>query len=499
MTFTKEPMKYRLEDVYRTEGVPEFTFVRPPNFGELLVDIRNPGKPVIIEGQSGTGKTTTVKRIIEDSLPLDGFEYLSARKAKDIPRILEIANGSVRGKFIVDDFHRLETSLQSKIADIVKIAAEEYGDDSHPKVVLIGINKVGSELIHLVHDIAKRCGIHRIQPASYETSIELIRKGEEKLNVAFEDYRAVFNETKGDYWLTQLICQTICLINDSTETQTVTRKLAFNVSSLRQRATQKLDHSYQEKIIDFCRGKRFRSTNDPYLKLLRCVGEQESSIVDLTELANSNIEVRGSINNIKEKRLSILIDSKPNCDRHFYYNPETKLFAIEDPALFYYLKHLDWNDIRKACGFRSGQKDFSFDFAISFAGENRELARSVAQQLETLDCSVFFDEFFEANYLGKAWHKNFMEVFGQQSRFVVCLLDKYHVEKIWPTFERECFTPRVAEAAVIPVFLDDTVVLGIPKDIVGISFKNYAAFGEALSNRVTDDIVFKLIARLEDV
>ena len=289
------------------------------------------------------------------------------------------------------------------------------------------------------------------------------------------------------------------LINDSTETQTVTRKLAFNVSSLRQRATQKLDHSYQEKIIDFCRGKRFRSTNDPYLKLLRCVGEQESSIVDLTELANSNIEVRGSINNIKEKRLSILIDSKPNCDRHFYYNPETKLFAIEDPALFYYLKHLDWNDIRKACGFRSGQKDFSFDFAISFAGENRELARSVAQQLETLDCSVFFDEFFEANYLGKAWHKNFMEVFGQQSRFVVCLLDKYHVEKIWPTFERECFTPRVAEAAVIPVFLDDTVVLGIPKDIVGISFKNYAAFGEALSNRVTDDIVFKLIARLEDV
>jgi len=213
MTFTKEPMKYRLEDVYRTEGVPEFTFVRPPNFGELLVDIRNPGKPVIIEGQSGTGKTTTVKRIIEDSLPLDGFEYLSARKAKDIPRILEIANGSVRGKFIVDDFHRLETSLQSKIADIVKIAAEEYGDDSHPKVVLIGINKVGSELIHLVHDIAKRCGIHRIQPASYETSIELIRKGEEKLNVAFEDYRAVFNETKGDYWLTQLICQTICLIS----------------------------------------------------------------------------------------------------------------------------------------------------------------------------------------------------------------------------------------------------------------------------------------------
>ncbi len=135
--------------------------------------------------------------------------------------------------------------------------------------------------------------------------------------------------------------------------------------------------------------------------------------MDLTELANSNDEVRGSINNIKEKRLSILIDSKPNCDRHFYYNAETKLFAIEDPALFYYLKHLDWEEIRKVCGFRLGQRDYSFDFAISFAGENRDLARAIANQLELCDCSVFFDEYFEANYLGKTWHKSLR-------RFLAC-------------------------------------------------------------------------------
>ena len=209
--------------------------------------------------------------------------------------------------------------------------------------------------------------------------------------------------------------------------------------------------------------------------------------------------MRGSINNIKEKRLSILIDSKPNCDRHFYYNAETKLFAIEDPALFYYLKHLDWEEIRKACGFRAGQRDYSFDFAISFAGENRDLARAIAKQLELHDCSVFFDEFFEVNYLGKAWHKSFTDIFGVQSRFVICLLDKFHVEKIWPTFERECFTPRVAEAAVIPIFLDDAVVLGIPKDVAGINFKNYGMFAEQLPNKIFDDIVYKLLAKLEDV
>ena len=68
-----------------------------------------------------------------------------------------------------------------------------------------------------------------------------------------------------------------------------------------------------------------------------------------------------------------------------------------------------------------------------------------------------------------------------------------------PTFERECFSPRVSEAAVIPIYLDDTPVPGIPKDIIGIPFKNYASFGAELPNKVTDEIVFKLFERLEDV
>lgn len=492
-------MSYRIEDVFRTEGVPEFTFVRPPNFGELLVDIRNPGKPVIVEGQSGTGKTTTVKRVIAEVLTDDGFEYLSARRAKDMVRIVEIAQYAPGGKFIIDDFHRLDVDTQSRIGNIIKLAAEEYDDPSHPKVVIIGINRIGSSLIHLVHDIAKRCGIHRISPASIETTRELINKGEERLNVAFGDIPAIFKETGGDYWLTQLVCQAACLMNGITETAPTSVALKFDPKKLRARMVERLHHAYQEAVIEFCRGRRFRPTNDPYLKVLRSVGEQDSSIVDLTELANSNEDVRGSINNIKETRLQALIESKPICEKHFYYNSETKSFAIEDPALFYYLKHLDWEGVRKDCGFRTTDRQYEFDFAISFAGENRGLARLIADQLAMLDCSVFFDEYFEANYLGTAWHKQFQQVFGEKSKYVVCLLDKYHLEKIWPTFERETFQQRVPEAAVIPLYLDDTPVPGIPKDIVGIPFKDYHQMGDALANRVTDEVVYKLYAKLESV
>lgn len=488
-------MQLNVEEVFRTEGVPEFTFVQPPNFREILVDVRTVGKPVIIEGQSGTGKTTTVRKILDEAMRDSGFEYLSARKAADMPKILEIAAGTRPGRFVLDDFHRLDAAAQTRIADIIKVAAEDFDPEVHPKIVIIGINRVGSELIHLVHDIAKRCGIHKIAPASPAASSQLISKGEEKLNIKIAEHQAIFDETKGDYWLTQLICQSLCLLNEITETQADEKHVPLDLVALRLRVTNRLEHSYHEAVKEFCRGRRFRSTNDPYLKLLKCVAEQNSSIVDVNELANANPEVRGSINNIKESRLETLIESKPVCDRYFYYNSETKLFAIEDPALFYYLKHLDWDSLRIACGFRNEVKPYDFDYAISFAGENRDLAREITDQLISLDCSVFYDEYFEANYLGKAWHKSFNDIFSTSARFVVCLLDKNHIEKIWPTFERECFSPRVADEAVIPIYLDETPVLGIPKDIVGIRFIQDAF----TSNEVTDRIVYKLVERLNGV
>ena len=490
-------MIYPIEEIFRTEGIPEYTFVRPPNYNEILVDLRHLGKPVIIEGQSGTGKTTTIRKIIDQSLADRNFQYLSARKSRDTTRIDELANNGGPGAFIIDDFHRLASDVQEKLGDIIKVAAEESDPDEHPKIVLIGINRVGSELIHFVPDIAKRCGIHRIHPADEEGTIRLIERGEEKLNITITDKDVIAKESRGDYWVTQLLCQTVCLMQDITQTQEAARQVPFKVDETRQRVASRLEHAYLEAVKEFCRGKRFRSSNDPYFKLLREISKQDSSIVDLEMLANSTPEVKGSINNIKEKRLSILLESKPNCERHFYYNAETKNFAIEDPALFYYLKHLNWEELRQECGFKHTDKDYEFDYAISFAGENRELARQISLLLETLDCSVFFDELYENNYLGKTWQRSFEEIFRHKSRLVVCLLDTNYRDKIWPTFEKECFLPRIADEAVIPIYLDDTTFVGIPSDTVGIKFKRDTS--KSLEDQVTDEIVFRLVDKLDGV
>jgi hypothetical protein len=214
-------------------------------------------------------------------------------------------------------------------------------------------------------------------------------------------------------------------------------------------------------------------------------------------MANANPEVKGSINNIKEHRLASLMDSKPLVSNHFYYNSETKNFAIEDPALFYFIKHLDWNQLRQECGFRDQNEDFDFEVALSFAGENRALARFISESLTTLDVSNFYDEMFESNFLGTAWSSQFKDIFSRKSKYVVVILDKHHLEKIWPTFEREHFSPRVESHSVIPIFLDDTKFVGISSDIVGIRFEfNPENPDDEWQKRATDQIVLKLIDKL---
>lgn len=485
-----------VEEVFVTEGVPNFTFVAPPNFNDILLDIRRPGKPVIIEGQSGTGKTTSIKKIIEKLGHTNVF-YLSARDSTHISKIEEIIRTPEQKTFVIDDFHRLAEDTQLKLVEIAKISAEQTSASTPlPKLILIGINQLGSSLIQLVPDVAKRMGIHQISPGTKDDINQLVNSGCGELNISIKNSELVFEECRGDYWLAQQLCQQICIINDILETKNEVVEIDFNIPVLREKVVTKLKAAYYAAVKEFCRGQRFRPSNDPYYKLLSVISKQANSIVDLNELANANPEFRGSINNIKERRLVVLLQSKPECSKYFYYNPETKNFAVEDPALFYFLKHLNWEELRSDCGFRASSKDYEWDVAISFAGENRELARTIAENLEILDLSVFFDESYEANMLGKALSATFEKIFVKDSRTIICLLDVHHKNKIWPTFERQCFQPRVGEGEVIPIFLDATNFPEVASEIFGIRFQWDSTKAE-WKEKVIDSIVLKIGEHLE--
>lgn len=55
-----------VEDVFKTSGIPTYTFVQPAEYTRLLVALRTPGRGVIIEGPSGNWKTTCIMQAIHE-------------------------------------------------------------------------------------------------------------------------------------------------------------------------------------------------------------------------------------------------------------------------------------------------------------------------------------------------------------------------------------------------------------------------------------------------
>lgn len=459
--------------------------------------LKKKGKPVVIEGQAGTGKTTTILKILEDIEDDVKFIYLSARKRDDVVTIVKLINNPQAGNYVIDDFHRLVDNFKASLSNIAKIAADEGVESKFPKLVIIGINQTGYELLNLAPDIAKRCGIFKIKPGTEEVTAKIIARGEHLLNVKFFRPKTIFNEAKGDYWLTQLICQTICLENKVYKTQEESKIVTSNIKDIRKSIIERLENAFHHIVKEFCRGKRFRPSNNSYILFLQSVSKSNSFPVDLNELvANAEDYHKTAINSIKEHRLNVHITEKKILNDNFYYSPETKLFNIEDPALQYYIKHIDWKNLHKECGFNKVQGNYTFDIAISFAGENRELAEEIAHTLRFLDYEVFYDKLYEANYLGSSWSKEFERIFSHDSKYIICLLDHNHQAKIWPTFERECFSEKVQTNEVIPIFLDETKFVGIPQDLIGIKFK-YTIGERDLVSRIREEIIFKIVTKVQ--
>jgi Cdc6-like AAA superfamily ATPase len=71
--------KKQLAEVFKTFGLPPYPYVKPSYYGEVRADIEQPGKHLLIEGPSGTGKTCIVYKVFEE-LDCDDFHLITTPK-----------------------------------------------------------------------------------------------------------------------------------------------------------------------------------------------------------------------------------------------------------------------------------------------------------------------------------------------------------------------------------------------------------------------------------
>lgn len=105
---------------------------------------------------------------------------------------------------------------------------------------------------------------------------------------------------------------------------------------------------------------------------------------------------------------------------------------------------------------------WTYDVALSFAGEDREVALELATRLHSCGLRVFFDRFEEL--WGQDLSVKLHEVYGHQSRYCVVLVSKDYLRKPWTNHERRILVARAMqhpEVCLLPIRVDDTELPGL--------------------------------------
>lgn len=108
--------------------------------------------------------------------------------------------------------------------------------------------------------------------------------------------------------------------------------------------------------------------------------------------------------------------------------------------------------------------EFEFDFAVSFAGEDRATAEQFSTLLKAQGFTVFYDSWNKADLWGRNLYQHLAEIYSKKARFCVMFISAAYAQKAWTRHEMQAAQERAFrenEAYILPVRLDGTAIPGI--------------------------------------
>lgn len=450
-----------VQNVFVLSGVPEHTFVQPVEYTRLLVALRTDGRSVVIEGPSGIGKTTSVIKAITEAGLAERVLSLSARKNDDIAFIRDLPRQLPLGTVVIDDFHRLDNDSKKELADLMKTLADE--GDAHSKLIVIGIPNAGQSLISFGKDLANRIEIIQFEANPEYKINELITKGERALNVSLNIGEEIVGAAQGSFYIAQMLAYHTCIRNNVLQTDigsaTTTSE---SYESVKTHVMASLARAFHDTSIAFARGTKLRREGRaPYLHLLYWLSQSKSWSINVDREADRHPEQRGSVSQVVSKGfLAELIRSSEDIQRVLHFDTTSNTLVAQDPQFVFYIRNLSWPQFAEEVGFISMEFPSRYDFALSFAGADRDIAEALFHALEERELEVFYDRNEQHRILAEDVEEYLAPIYTSDAQLVVCILGTDYPKRIWTKFESAQFKQRFKSGEVIPIVLS-TAPLGI--------------------------------------
>lgn len=465
-------MNIFLEDVFKTSGTPTYTFVKPVEYTKLIVALRTKGRGLVVEGPSGIGKTTSINKAIEEVGLKGTVTSLSARKKEDVEMIQLLPEFSGIGIVVVDDFHVLPNEIKKELSDFMKTLADE--DTVSSKLILIGINKAGDSLISFSPDLNNRIDTIKFEANPAEKIDEMLSLGEEALNVGLNIKNEIIEDSKGSFHIAQLLAKETCICSDIIDNQSTKKNTDTSIETVKAKVILELGRLFYPKARSFAIGSKLRREGRaPYLHLLHWLANSPDWSIQIDELLNLHPEMKLSINQVVEKGfLTNLIDENSLLQDVIHYDDQSNVLTVEDPKFLFYIRNILWNKFAEQIGFIGIEFSKPYDFALSFAGENRDLAEALFNQLSEREISVFYDKNEQHRIVAANVEDYLAPIYNSEAEYVIVLLSSSYPKKIWTKFESDQFKQRFGEDTIIPIWYSDTTtsLFDESKKYGGLSF-----------------------------
>lgn len=443
-----------VQEVFVLSGVPQHTFVQPIEYTRLLVALRTPGRSVVIEGPSGIGKTTAVVKALAEANLAERVISLSGRKKHDVAFIHELPQQLPVGTVVIDDFHRLEDATKQAIADLMKTLADEGA--AHSKLIVIGITNAGQSLISFGKDLANRIEVIPFEANPEHKVAELVQKGEQALNVQLNIREEIVDASHGSFYIAQMLAYHTCIRSGVLRTCAALTSTNESYESVKSAVMASLARSFHDTSITFARGTRLRREGRaPYLHLLYWLSQSKSWSINVLREVDRHPEQRGSVSQVISKGfLTDLLESSPDLQRVLHFDATTSTLIAQDPQFIFYVRNLSWVQFAAEVGFDSLDFPSRYDFALSFAGPDRDIAEAIFEGLQERELEVFYDRNEQHRILAEDVEEYLGPIYGSDAQLVICILGPEYPKRVWTKFESAQFKQRFTSGEVIPIVLN---------------------------------------------
>jgi hypothetical protein len=130
--------------------------------------------------------------------------------------------------------------------------------------------------------------------------------------------------------------------------------------------------------------------------------------------------------------------------------------VVQDPQFVYYIRNLSWPQFADEVGFVSLEFPSRYDFALSFAGSDRDIAEALFGTLQESELEVFYDHNEQHRILAEDVEEYLAPMYASDAQFVICILGPDYPKRVWTKFESEQFKQRFKSGEVIPIVLSST-------------------------------------------